>query len=204
MMTHIAQPSMTDATARLIIAASEQDANLYYATRFLAPDPFVFLQINGRTMLVMSDLEVDRARQQARVDEVLSASKLQEEVRRAGTAEPTTVDLVDVKGRKFPYDTSGGRHYWENWVTQEDLEGMVSWRRVFGEGYEPVFVFVYWLTDVGAKDPAAQIHLFRGEHYAFLWLSVEQYAGRATRRSQSWGTVSVSRPAFRELVHPLT
>ncbi len=100
---------MPDTTARLIIAASEQDANLYYATRFLAPDPFVFLQINGRTMLLMSDLEVDRARQQARVDEVLSVSKLQAELRRsssmlrssegakenAGAAEPTTVDLVD-------------------------------------------------------------------------------------------------------------
>lgn len=32
--------------------------------------------------------------------------------------------LVDVKGRKFPYETSGGRHYWENWVTREDLEGL--------------------------------------------------------------------------------
>ena len=91
---------MPDTTARLIIAASEQDANLYYATRFLAPDPFIFLQINGRTMLVMSDLEVDRARQQARVSDVLAASKVQEEVRQAGTAEPTTVDLVDAVLRR--------------------------------------------------------------------------------------------------------
>ncbi len=86
---------MTDATARLIIAASEQDANLYYAARFLAPDPFIFLQVNGRRMLLMSDLEVDRARQQARVDEVLSISKLQAELRQGGMAEPTTIDLVD-------------------------------------------------------------------------------------------------------------
>lgn len=86
---------MTDTTARLIIAASEQDANLYYATRFLAPDPFIFLQINGRRLLLMSDLEVDRARQQARVDEVVSISKLQAELRRDGVAEPTTIDLVD-------------------------------------------------------------------------------------------------------------
>lgn len=58
----------------LIIAASETDANLYYACRFLAPDPFVFVQAGGRRLLLMSDLEIDRARSQARVDEVLSYS----------------------------------------------------------------------------------------------------------------------------------
>lgn len=60
----------------LIIAASERDANLYYATRFIAPDPFVFVQANGRRILLMSDLEVDRARAQAKVDQVLSTSRL--------------------------------------------------------------------------------------------------------------------------------
>ena len=67
--------------ARLIIAASETDANLYYATRFLAPDPFVFLQVEGRKILLMSDLEVDRARAQARVDEVLSLTEYEEKAR---------------------------------------------------------------------------------------------------------------------------
>ncbi len=62
-------------TASLIIAASEVDSNLYYACRFMAPDPFVFLEAGGRKILLMSDLEVDRARQQARVDEVLSLSE---------------------------------------------------------------------------------------------------------------------------------
>ena len=65
---------MSDAPASLIIAASEADSNLYYACRFLAPDAFVYLQVNGRKVLLMSDLEVDRARAQARVDEVLSLS----------------------------------------------------------------------------------------------------------------------------------
>ena len=37
----IVEPSAVD--ARLIIAASETDANLFYATRFLAPDAFVFV-----------------------------------------------------------------------------------------------------------------------------------------------------------------
>jgi hypothetical protein len=35
---------MSAPAAALIIAASEADAKLYYACRFLAPDPFVFLE----------------------------------------------------------------------------------------------------------------------------------------------------------------
>lgn len=61
--------------ARLIIADSEKDANLYYATRFLAPDSFVFVQVDGKKILLMSDLELDRAKSQAKVDEVLSLSQ---------------------------------------------------------------------------------------------------------------------------------
>jgi len=108
--------------ARLIIADSEKNANLYYATRFLAPDAFIFVQTNlpaapnssrgnaaqagGRRLMVMSDLEVDRAKAQATVDEVLSYATLAEQVKRrgarpgfdygrAGVAEPTMMDVVD-------------------------------------------------------------------------------------------------------------
>jgi Xaa-Pro aminopeptidase len=57
---------------RLIYAASETDADLLYATGFFAPDPFLFIGTARRRILVMSDLEMDRARRQADVDEVLS------------------------------------------------------------------------------------------------------------------------------------
>jgi len=63
--------------AKLIVAASETDADLFYATRFWTPDPFIFVQIAGKKILVMSDLEIDRAKAQSQVDEVLSSSKLQ-------------------------------------------------------------------------------------------------------------------------------
>ncbi len=57
-------------TASLIIAASELDSNLYYACRFMAPDPFVFVEIDGKKILLMSDLEVDRARAQRAIEYV--------------------------------------------------------------------------------------------------------------------------------------
>ncbi len=60
---------------RVIIAASEMDSDLFYATHFLAPDAFLFVSIQGKKFLVMSDLEIDRAKSQASVDEVLSLSE---------------------------------------------------------------------------------------------------------------------------------
>ncbi|MCE7978949.1 MAG: aminopeptidase P family protein, partial [Nitrospira sp. NTP1] len=46
--------------ATLFIAASETDSNLYYATKFIAPDPFIYLEVKGERLMIMSDLEVDR------------------------------------------------------------------------------------------------------------------------------------------------
>ena len=66
--------------ARLIVAASEQDPDILYATKFWAPDPFIFLQRNGKRTLVLSDLEIDRGRKQADADEFVMFSELEREV----------------------------------------------------------------------------------------------------------------------------
>src|SRR3954463_10198221 len=65
---------------RLIVATSETDADLLYATRFWAPDPFIFLQKNGKRILVLSDLEIDRGRKQAKADEFVQYSALEREI----------------------------------------------------------------------------------------------------------------------------
>lgn len=80
--------------AKLIIGASESNANLYYATAFLAPDPFVFVWGQEGKTLLMSDLEVDRARSQAKVDAVLPIRIYEERAKAAGIERPTTADSV--------------------------------------------------------------------------------------------------------------
>ncbi len=80
----------------LLIAASETDSNLYYATRFLAPDPFIFLRVKGEKILLMSDLEVDRARATATVDTVLSYTEYEARLKRREAARHTAVDVVDL------------------------------------------------------------------------------------------------------------
>src|SRR4051812_34124563 len=65
---------------RLIVAASEHDPDMLYATRFFAPDAFIFLEERGKRTLVLSDLEIDRARKQAEADEFVSFTALEREV----------------------------------------------------------------------------------------------------------------------------
>ncbi len=107
--------------------------------------------------------------------------------------------LVDVKGRKFPYDTLGNSRRWENWVTDDDLQSLAEWERVFGEGFEAVLVFAYWLTSSGQDAPFQSLHPFRGEYYAFLALPLAAYRSSSVCRSPKWGTVTVPTKAFREL-----
>src|SRR6266536_288451 len=88
-MTRIAIESRSDhntmskpktKSARLIVAASETDADMLYATKFWAPDPFIFLERNGKRTLVLRDLEIDRGRKQADADEFVMFSDLEREV----------------------------------------------------------------------------------------------------------------------------
>src|SRR5450432_3366260 len=73
---------------RLMVAASESDADMLYATKFFAPDPFIFLERSGKRMLVLSDLEIDRGRKQAEADEILPYSKFEKEVQKGSAKAP--------------------------------------------------------------------------------------------------------------------
>lgn len=79
----------------LMVSASEGDANMLYATGFFAPDPFIFFQHRGKGYVVMSDLEIDRAKRQAEVDHVLSLSDYQRRLRDIGK-EPNTANVLEM------------------------------------------------------------------------------------------------------------
>jgi len=83
------------AQVNLIITSSEADSNLYYATKFLAPDPFIFIQIGDEKIMIMSDLEIDRAKVQAKVDAILSYSIYEVEAKKKGVGDPKTIDVLN-------------------------------------------------------------------------------------------------------------
>ena len=85
--------------ARLLYAASETDADILYATGFFAPDPFLYVEAGGRRVMVMSDLELDRARRQARVRDVRSWSRIAKRIQAAGRKATPSAVAADVARR---------------------------------------------------------------------------------------------------------
>lgn len=71
-----------------MVADSERDANMLYATNLFVPDPFIYLHCERRPLLVMSDLELDRARAGAPHCRVTSLSDIQRKLRREGVKQP--------------------------------------------------------------------------------------------------------------------
>lgn len=57
---------MPPRVGRFMVGASENAPDLLYATGFLAPDPFLWLAVDGTSYMVVSALELGRARRQAR------------------------------------------------------------------------------------------------------------------------------------------
>jgi Xaa-Pro aminopeptidase len=77
-----------------MVADSERDANMLYATGLFVPDPFIYLQTRGRPLLVMSDLEIDRARAQAPHCRVVSLGQYQQKIHDQGIPRPGPAHVV--------------------------------------------------------------------------------------------------------------
>jgi hypothetical protein len=112
--------------------------------------------------------------------------------------------LVDVKGRQFP----GGpperpRYTWESWSTQEDVDGLSNWTRLFGADYVALFAFLYRiLPTVTLECDPADLWEFRDEKYLLRAVALDEYRRHVRVRSPKWGTVDVPAAAFRSLARP--
>lgn len=80
--------------ALLIVADSEHDANMLYATGLFVPDPFIYLHFDRRPLLVMSDLEIDRARDGAPHCRIASLSEIQRKLHRDGMKQPRFAHVI--------------------------------------------------------------------------------------------------------------
>ncbi len=111
--------------------------------------------------------------------------------------------LVDVKGRKFPDAVVGRKRghsrVWENWITEQDAEGLAAWEKVFGGDFVAVLVFAYWLQGPPRRSPFQDVHLYRQKHYAFFGVRLSDYLSVARPRSAKWQTMTVPSAKFAEL-----
>ncbi len=92
--TSTAKPAQKKAPARLIISESESGADMLHAAGFRAPDSFVYLESRGRTAILLSDLEFDRGRRQATVDEVVSQSELSASLEKSLGRKPSHAEVT--------------------------------------------------------------------------------------------------------------
>ncbi len=118
--------------------------------------------------------------------------------------------LVEVKGRRLPKRSPNARARrpglcrLESWVNSDDVHSLMTWERLFGQGFEAVFVFLYWCEDLPADGLFEEVFEHNERWYALRVVNVNQY-GRVCRvRSQRWGTVHVDGATFAAISTPFT
>lgn len=110
--------------------------------------------------------------------------------------------VVEVKGKRAK--NKRGRRDWENWVTTDDLDGLVRWQTMFGSAFRSVLSFAY-------AEPIQPFPLpgdngafeFRGLEYRFWAVELDEYIAHLRSRGPAWKAVAMARRAFRRRVRPL-
>lgn len=134
--------------------------------------------------------------------------------------------LIDVKGRKVAHRARRGvtravpdaedppafggvgaivsapRSGLESWVTEDDIQSLTHWRRLFGEGFDAAFVFVYWCEDQPPDGLFQEVFEHRGRWYAVRVVKMDAYTAAMTRRSAKWRTVHVPARLFERISTP--
>ncbi|VVB56047.1 Xaa-Pro dipeptidase [uncultured archaeon] len=66
--------NLPDSQAFLMVSESEHNADMYYASSFLAYDSFIYLN-SGDDLILVSDMELGRAKKESKVKEVVPTSR---------------------------------------------------------------------------------------------------------------------------------
>jgi hypothetical protein len=107
--------------------------------------------------------------------------------------------LIDVKGRQHRERT--GRKTFECWTTERDIEDLMQWEQVFGEGFKAVLTFIYWIDPPLTPEPGMFEH--RDRWYHLLGIELCEYQEHMRRRSVKWETVAITQADFRSLARPI-
>jgi Xaa-Pro aminopeptidase len=83
-----------NSASRLIFASSELSPDMLYLTGFSVPDPFLYLERNGKKIILLSDLEIDRGRKEANVDEIAPLSAIQRLLEKRLKKKPTIEEII--------------------------------------------------------------------------------------------------------------
>jgi len=107
--------------------------------------------------------------------------------------------LIDVKRRSCRNRTD--RVGFETWATEQDVNDLMQWEEVFGEGFKAVLMFVYWVEAPLGEQPGIFQH--RDRWYMVMGIDLGEYRSHMRRRSAKWETVCLPAQEFRSLARPL-
>jgi Xaa-Pro aminopeptidase len=85
---------MASQRSKLIVASSEENADLYWATRFFVPDPVYFIHKGRHKYLLLSDLEYGRALKEAKGCKVIPVSHYQSRLNKRRSPEARSLDIL--------------------------------------------------------------------------------------------------------------
>lgn len=112
--------------------------------------------------------------------------------------------LVEIKGRKVAARPGSRSTTLQNWATQDDLDALLAWERLFGDGFRAALVFIYWCQEQPPTPLFEDLFESRGRWYAVRAVLASDYAAAMKPRSPRWRTVHMSSAAFTRLSQPLS
>lgn len=118
--------------------------------------------------------------------------------------------LIDIKGRKIAKRSGGGaaggggaaRSRLDSWATRDDVDSLLTWRRLFGAGFDAALVFVYWCDDQPPDGLFQEVFAHRERWYAVRAVLLDAYLGAMKTRSAKWRTVHVPVDEFERISQP--
>jgi hypothetical protein len=128
--------------------------------------------------------------------------------------------LIDVKGRQItrrnlavtslPLRVGGAgikpppikRPRLENWITRDDLDSLLIWQKLFGAGFYPAIVFVYWCNEQPPDALFQEVFDYQGRWYALRAVTLDSYQQHMKVRSPRWRTIDLPAAAFDRISQP--
>lgn len=109
--------------------------------------------------------------------------------------------LLEVKGRRLRPSRSATPRM-ECWVTQDDVHSLRAWASLFGPGFRPALLFVYWCESQPPDALFNELFAHKDRFYALRSISLDDYTRHMRPRSPKWGTVDLAPRDFEALSHP--
>jgi Xaa-Pro aminopeptidase len=87
--------NIPDAQAFLMVSESEHNADMYYASGFLAYDSFIYLN-SGTDLILISDMELGRARKESKVHDVIPTSgfNIMDKIRKTRDSDTAYCEMI--------------------------------------------------------------------------------------------------------------